>query len=276
MQRGYIAVGVTLMLLLILGIAGSAFYIGRKSATFSEDKLKTPPPELTTKFPKPSVSIIGESGILVGEKTVSFARVSDVTYLRFKNKMYTPVLDSSKFVGEGMQVLEDSSYKWIGLLDAPMDITSSNFNEVLDFKLLPNKQDFLFTMLWEKQDFKDVNKVKWISDLYYYNGALVNLYSASLEDDKFYIPLADQISSDGKLVSFNMHSCWHCDGGPGQKMLMNIETKESKTIDFVLEFKWEENGKYSYKDYIEETPCNEPIEVCIKDPKTLPVKSGQF
>jgi hypothetical protein len=57
---------------------------------------------------------------------------------------------------------------------------------------------------------------------------------------------------------------------------MNTETRKTKNIGKVLNFNWQENGRYSYKEYIK-IPCKEPVPGdCTEDANKLPLKTEVF
>jgi len=283
-QAGFIHLVVVGVILLVLSLSVGAYFLGRQSGGVGykfpfktpESKLSAVPVNTSTLKEEKSE----DSGIEVEKYTISFARDGEQVFLRYRDEYYAPPVGNQYGINELTTGLYNAdSLTWIGLINPLDDMDHGGFDDILSFKVLPGNKNFIFTTRWEKHD---GDKTYWFINIFYYDqdlgkNKLVNLFSSNSKDTgKLVIPIVDQISNDGKYVSFNMHPCWNCDGRPTEKMLLNLETNQFKKINWVLEFKWENNGKYFYKDYIEKE-CTEPAQgPCIEDPKDLPVKQGQF
>lgn len=227
-----------------------------------------------------------DAGIPIKDTTVSFARVSGKTYLRYKGKIYG---QDQQYTPEEIKLANENQYTWYGLLDIP--VNTAGFDEVFSFKILPNNRDFVFVVRYDVPTAPD--KFKQEIKAYYYNTSesvdkltlLFSGVSPDLQNQNAYnYAKIDQISSSGKYVSFQMFGCWNCGGHQPEQMVYNLETKASKNIGKVSYFKWTTNGNYEYKEYIG-IPCPTPegakegeyMEAeCPKDPSTLPLKTGQI
>jgi len=86
------------------------------------------------------------------------------------------------------------------------------------------------------------------------------------------------ISADGKYVSFNVFSCWRCDGAYPTTAIYDMQTGQTKEIGRTTDFKWLENGMYEYKNFVPEACPVEEIGSgeCFKDPTTIAPKKGDW
>lgn len=284
-QVGFSPILLIISVFVIALVTGGAFYMGKING-FVYTMPFRPPQPLVTKVPVNVDSVKTEEsedfGVDVGKYTVSFTRDGEQVFLRYRDKYYGVPTGNQYGVNELTTGLYNAdSLNWTGLVNPPDDVDHGGFDDILSFKVLPGNKNFIFTTRWEKHD---GDKVYLFINVYYFDpdlgkNKIVNLYSANSVENtakSFAIPIVDQISPDGKFVSFNMHPCWNCDGRPSEKMLLNLETNQSKKINWVLEFKWENGGKYFYKDYIEKICEGDTVGPCTEDPKDLPTKQGQF
>lgn len=281
MQKGQTGILILVGILVIAGIAAGAYYLGRSTIqTKPQNPIMTSSPVIF------NVSEFQDSGITIKEYTVSFARVGDKTLLRYKGKIY----DQDDQYGNPQEIKLNSvdNYQWYGLVDSPIMNTQPTFakDEFFSFKVFPDKRNFVFVMRWDRlpeersgqppkitQDFKvffyDVTKGSKVTD---------TLSFVWPEDNGYPVPKIDKMSNDNRYVSFDMYGCWNCGGHQPEKLLLDVTTGISKRIGKVLEFEWQENGKYAYKEYIpKECPPGPGIDYgCFEEPNNLPLKQGQF
>jgi hypothetical protein len=223
------------------------------------------------------------TGIPVKQNTVSFLRKDGELIMQYKGSYFGP-RGTNEYEPRKIAYKPSSSDNWIGLVDSPINTAQPAFisDEFFDLMEMPDVQSFVFIMRWDRQPV-DHNNLGQDLKVYYFNpnqtNALKNILSFVWPGvDKYPVPRIDQVSKDGKYVSFAMLGCWNCDGGQPETLVYNLDTNGSKRIGRVINFKWLENGKYEYKDYVEK-PCAPDyvgIGPCVEDESKLPLKTGQL
>lgn len=224
----------------------------------------------------PSVNITPIQSTSKSLYTVSFTRVGNRTYLRYKGEIYD---DSDQLGMKPISLPNSDSSTWYDLVDAPADVDHASHDDIFSFKELPNKSGFLFIMRWTRPI--STNQIQWDFPVYYYNvsqptGTIVKVLSFIWPNTEYPVPKISEISIDGKYISFDMYGCWNCGAGKPETLVLNLATGASKRIGKTSYFSWKENGKYEYKEY-KEIPCATPVEgpvICSEDPKNLPVLAG--
>ena len=257
---------------MLLVIGGLYFFMMNQKPT------KIFPAPSTTPTQTPTVSVPStDSGIPITAKTVSFTRVNGQVYLRYKGKLYSEEA-ANKNDASLTKLTNPDQYTWSGLVDAPNVASDlSGFDEVFDFKVFPNKQNFIFIMRWPTDE--QINNF----EVFYYDAAktqekITTLLSLTSVPNLNNVPRIKQISNDANYVAFDMFSCWNCGGHQPVTMLYNMETKANQRIGETSYFAWKENGKYEYKAY-KEIPCPTEMEgpvICSEDPSKLPLLTGTF
>lgn len=268
--------GIILSLLLI---GGSGFFLGGQYAV---NNLPTPTPTATitptvTNTPTPTTFLPIDAGIPIEADTVSFTRSNGNVYLRYKDHIYSEE-SANKNDYTLTKLSNPDAYQWYGLINAPQIPASAvDLDELFDFKIMPNKSNFIFIMRWPRS--KTIIDYKVFSyDAYASGNKVTNLFNKinNTKDKNYNIPRLYKISNNNKDVAFNMYSCWNCETSQPEVMLFNIDTKQTKTIGKVSYFSWRTKNDYEYKEYIV-IPCQfkGPGE-CFKDPGELPFITGTF
>ena len=268
-----------LFMVVIAVIAGGFYFLGKQQSIKSELKptvvpTKTeviPIEEVATESSQAEQSVKDEEIIPVGPNTVSFARVEENTYLRYRGKMYD---DTNQSEPHETQLQNPEKYSWYGLVDAPVGVKPNEFmeDEVFGFKVALDKKSFVFVMRWKNEFY-----------LFYYTPfdkfrqLLVKKFPAN---DPAKI---DQFSSDSKYLSLNLFDCWNCGGHQPDTVLVRLADNEMKNIGKTSYFNWMFDGKfwsvdgaYEYKDYVEIDCVGDVMGPCSEDPEKLSTKSGHF
>lgn len=272
--------------ILVLAVAGGAYYLGRQTTPkFSSTPVSTsqPAPQITS---SPNIDS-KDTGIVVKSNTVSFASVGDKIILRYKGKFF----EESKTAFEDpteIKLGNEDSYSWYGLVDAPSYLeeqirqrNGAGYNEIFSFKIFPDKKRFVFVMRWDNYS-PDPMKAGLELPVYLYDPSKDPDKSTKIlsfkdpSDQKYNFPKIDQVSIDGKYISFNMFGCWNCGGHQPEKLLYQVDKGISKRIGKMIYFKWLESGNYEYKEY-KEIECKESGPgACSEDESKLPLKTGRF
>ncbi|MBI2330324.1 hypothetical protein HYU94_02960 [Candidatus Daviesbacteria bacterium] len=222
---------------------------------------------------------------------VNFAQVDGEILLSYKGKIYSQEYDPQTGNTRVVDLKDPKQYQWEKLVESPIKSPVEQFiaDELFDFKIFPNKKDFVFIMRWRPMGSTANSFENKNFNVFYYDHLIkkvIGPLELILKDGTEYngVPKVDQISNDGKSMSFNMYVCWNCGGDFPQKLVFNITNKQAMNIGKVAYFKWKDNGMYEYKDYIGIT-CPIPTpggpreylqSACFEEPKNLPLKSGQF
>jgi hypothetical protein len=270
----------TVLILLVVGVlVGGGYFLGaQKNNTAPSPSPTTASPTAsqtaTTATPSPS-----DSGIPITEKTVSFTRVNGEVYMRYKGRIYNEEA-ANKNDPSLTKLTNPDSYTWYGLVDAPqIKEELSGFDELFDFKTLPDKNNFIFIMRWPTSGLDTAFNV-FSYDAYQQGAKVEKIYAKSKDakQEEYFIPRIKQISPDGKYIAFNLYVCWNCGGVYPQTMLFNLSTKATKRIGKTSVFNWKSNGAYEYKEY-KVIPCDPPLEgpgECSEDPANLPLQTNTF
>lgn len=285
---------VMLVLLAIGALIFGGYYLGTRNTKKQQGTTNpTLSPTKPTDQTKPTVSTPTDSGIPIKANTVSFARVNGEVFMRYKGKIYNEEA-ASKTDPSLTKLPNPDSYIWYGLVDAPSDVNTESFDELFDFKVMPNKSDFSFIMRWTKNN----NAIDYT--VFYYDGYkptnkvsdILNFIDESAKHSEFNVPRFKQISTDGRYFAFNMFSCWNCGGHAPDTLLFSFDTglkavsampkvspeKVTKRIGKTSYFNWKANGDYEYKEY-KVIPCKEELQgpgECSEDPKNLPSLSNSL
>ncbi len=263
---GKIMLGLLIVGLVLFG----GYYLGANKA---KPASVSPTPSLssakpTTITPIGTTSTPTDSGIPIKANTVSFTRVNGEVFMRYKGKVYNEEA-ASKNDSSLTKLADPDSHTWYGLVDAPAIGEPAGFDELFDFKVFPNKQNFVFVMRWPTTGNVIDYKVFYY-DVYATETKVSNMLSLQdgVDGSDQNVPRVKQINPEGKYVAFNMFSCWNCGGHAPDTLLLKIDTKATKRIGKVSYFNWKENGNYEYKAY-KVIPCevDGPGE-CSEDPKT--------
>ena len=273
-------ISIGILLALLIGVGG--YVLG--TSTSKKDPQPTPTKAPTTPTQTPTATVIPsltgvptDTGIPITEKTVSFTRANGTVYMRYRGHVYSEEA-ASKNDFSLTNLPDPTQYTWYGLVNSPTIPTDlAVFDELFDFKVLPNKSNFIFIMRWPVTDTKTEYK------LYLYNAMaqgnkVFTIYTSTQgqSGNVYTVPRIKQVSSDGTYVALNMFGCWNCGGHAPETMLLNINTSATKTIGKVAYFNWKENGNYEYKEY-KSIPCAiEGPGECSEDPATLPMMTGSF
>ncbi len=202
--------------------------------------------------------------------------------MRYKDKISTEesVRDKNRAGITTTTLPNPEQYTWYGLVNAPT-IPSQNawMDEIFDFQRIPNSQSFVVTMRWPEAD---RTKSEFVT--FYYDktsNKLKKIFLVGVRDDsggKYYVPLINRISKDGKNVAFHMADCWNCGAHQPETILYNLMTDKLQHIGKTIFFEWAQNGSYSYKEY-KEIPCNLPTDgpvPCWEDANKMPLLTGSF
>ena len=258
-------------------VGGSFYYLGKQQQAKNYPTGKLPPaltPSPEAVFPPDEIELSpieekqefkDEEVVPLGPNTVSFARVEENTYLRYRGKIYD---DTNQSEPHEVQLQNPEKYSWYGLVDTPVGVKPNEFmeDEVFGFKVAPDKKSFVFVMRWKNEFY-----------LFYYTP--FDKFRQSILVKKF--PSGDpakikQFSADSKYLALDLFDCWNCGGHQPETMLVRLEDNELKNIGRTSFFNWLEDGKYEYKDYVVITCSQETMGECSEDPEKLPLKSGQF
>lgn len=232
-----------------------------------------PPDEIETSTVAEEQKVKDEAVVPIGPNTVSFARVEENTYLRYRDKIYD---DSNQFELHEVQLLNPDQYSWYGLVDAPAKVVPNEFmnDEVFGFKVAPDKKSFAFVMRWNSQESPEK-----ASDYYLFYYTPFDKFRQSILVKKFPVSdpsKIDQYSPDSKFLSLNLFDCWNCGGHKPETMLVRLTDNEMKNIAKTSFFNWLADGKYEYKDYIVKPCSQETMGECFEEPEKLSLKTGQF
>lgn len=275
MQRGQVLALILIGVVILIILAGSAFYLGRIT-TLKSKASKLVINNYITQSPSPKLE---RDERRVKDITVSFAEINSKIYLRYKGKIY----DQDKNFEPQLVTLQNSdSYDWHGVVDTDYNYTG---DEVFSFKVTPDNKSFIFVM---RSDYLGSGGntpkpgEKFYSIFYYDNSkpssykVANDLFFSPSNSSKYIVPKIDQFSQDGKYASIDMFSCWNCVGHQQEKLLYNLKTGASKSIGKVSYFVWKDDGAYEYKDYVEIVCKTAGSSSCSEDPKNLLLKTAQF
>lgn len=207
---------------------------------------------------------------------VSFAKVNGEILLNYKGKIYSQEYDPKTANVKKVDLKNIEQYQWRELVESPIKSPEAQFidDELFDFRIFPNKEDFIIIMRWEQTDIP--------YNVFYYNYLTKKVigpldFTPKNNKTRYYrVPKIDQISLDGEYVSFNMFSCWNCGGHQPETLLLKLGNMGTKRIGQVSLFNWKVKGAYEYKDYIVKE-CSEPsVGECSEDQENLPLKIGQY
>jgi len=269
-----------LFIVIVTLIGGVFYYLGKQQQVKPEltpsvipTKEAIIPTEETVISPSQATEVIKDEEVVpIGQNTISFARVGDNTYLRYRGKIYD---DSNQNELHEVQLPNPNKYGWYGLADAPAGIKANEFmnDEVFGFKIAPDKKSFVFVMRWNNEFY-----------LFYYTP--FDKFRQSILVKKFPTndpAKIDQFSPDSKYLSLNLFDCWNCGGHQPETMLVRLADNEMKNIGKTSYFNWMFDGKffsvegaYEYKDYVEIDCVGDVMGPCSEDPEKLSAKSGQF
>lgn len=282
-----------LAVLILFAIGSGAYYFGQNQSKKTEitptlSALPSVYPTVNNRqeleaTPSVSISTKDESVVPVGTNTVSFARVGNTTYLRYRGKVYD---DANQNEPHEVSLPNLDQYTWYGLADAPSFVPQGEliFDELFGFKIAPDKKSFAFIMRWGDKNISS-NSISYY--LYFYSPfdktrqtILVKKYTPD-GFISYNVPKIDQFSPDSKYLSLNMYPCWNCGGSKPETLLVRIKDSESKNIGKTSYFIWKTNGAYEYKEYkviaCPPTPTGEWMGgECSEKPENLPLKSSQF
>ena len=217
---------------------------------------------------------------------VSYATQENDIVMRYRGKVYS--YDKANEWMNEPKSLNESNYaslNWKPLIQAPQSATDAinkngySFDRVFNFKKLSNG-DILFVMQWDR--IID-NKGTTETDMPVYHFNANNQFATKLLDETwsgdnndYHVPSINSVTPDNKLIALDMHGCSNCGGHYPEIKLLNIDTKATKNLGKIVEFKWTGNNTFSYKEY-KEIECSEPQPgVCLEDSKNLPLKTGSF
>lgn len=279
-----IFLAITGVILLLVIFSGVFYYLGVNKNNSSSEITKTN--TQTINSPVPTVSVISIAPIT--KNSVSYGYQGENLLMNYKNKVYSYNI-SKNMMNEPEAVSRYANVTWQSLVEAPdsvneavaemAKVNGSANDEILNLSPLPNK-NFVFVMRWDRiVDDKNL-AVEWDLPIYYFDSAtqsIVKLADNSWPNKKEYpVPFFNSASLNGENLAFNMFGCWNCGGHYPEIKLINVNTKASKNLGKVIEFKWTGDNSYSYKEY-KEIECTEPQPgVCLEDASKLSVKTGTF
>jgi hypothetical protein len=269
---------ILLFLVVIAAIVGGFYFLGKQqqvgpglTPTAVPTTIEAVPTGESSISPtQTTLQVKDEAVVPVGQSTVSFARVGEDTYLRYRGKIYD---DTNQAEPHELDLQNPEQYSWYGLVDAPFGVKPNEFmeDEVFSFKVAPDKKSFAFTMRWG-------TSVQY-SEYYLFYYTPFDKFRQSILVKKFPTndpAKIDQFSSDSKYLFINLFDCWNCGGHKPETMLVRLTDNEMKNIGKVSYFNWLADGKYEYKDYVVITCTQETMGECSEEPEKLPLKSGQF
>lgn len=195
------------------------------------------------------------------DNTVSFAQDSYNIYLKYKGKFFS-ASDYQDPLSVELPARSELTFK--GLVQAPTE--TRIFDELLSFKVAPQKKKFVFVMRWSD------------NQVFYYPGTtpkqVKKILSFKETPNTYNVPKIYSFSQDEKYIAFNMYRCWGCDGHQPEKLLYRISDGKTQRIGQTSYFKWRDGGNYDYKEY-KTVDCEASFQ-CPVDPETLPPKTARF
>lgn len=283
----FIVIGIVFLLVIF---SGGAYYMGAQNSKLSGASESTPQ-GIKSPTPTPSSNLSGtkpQNLAPITSDTVSYGYKDTNLLMRYRNKVYS--YDSiEKRMNDSEPESKYPNITWYGLVQAPQSVNEARsymakinggvFDEILNFSPLPNN-NFVFVMRWDR--ITGNNQTNWDLPIYYFDSkeqSLEKLVDNTWPSEKDYpVPFFNSISLDNKNIAFDMYGCWNCGAGYPEIKLINIQTKATKNLGRIIEFKWTGDDSYSYKDYKEIACPNEPggPGPCVEDSKNLPLKYGGF
>jgi hypothetical protein len=273
------------VVLLLAVFSGAFYYLGASRNVASQNQNETT--NQTSNSPTPTQEVNNSSGtrknlVPITENTVSYGYQGNKLLMNYKDKVYSYDTSGENPPNEPKPESSYPNVTWYGLIDAPLATVETlkkqphAYDEIFSFAPQRNG-NFVFAMRWDRL----IGDNKYATDLplYYFdtkNQTLEKLASFTASDKEYSFPIFNSASPDNKNLAFGMYGCWNCGGHYPQIRLINIDTKATKNLGQVLEFKWTGNNTYSYKEY-REIECKEPQPgPCLEDAKNLPLKTGTF
>lgn len=227
-QHGFSVIATLLVVFIIGTLVFLYFYLGL--VEIHPDQIKLP--YLTEQ----NGNKVDESN---PENTIQFSKLGRETYLKYKEIIYT--YDDPQTLNPRVASLNDVDLQWQSILTTQSEI------KMFGFRNFPG-ESFMFITYSGGND-ESAYKV------YYYDGTsirkvrLAELVSISLSGTFYKVPKIDQISADGKYVSFKMFKCWDCALHHPEIMIFNTQENKARSLGKISYFRWLENGKYEYKDF---------------------------
>lgn len=216
----------------------------------------------------------------IEDNVVFIGRLNNKILLRYNGEVYSPPDYNPHELT--IEEVDQNSVNWLKVIDGP--VNPQGYNEPFSLGVFPNNQKAAFVMRWSRGD----EDPEFVSDYAHYRVFVYDFITQKTKEisemnksenprEGYFIPIIDQISNDGRFISFNMHACWNCDGGGHpETLLYSLDLGKIKRIGRVLEFEWNDGSSYQYKEY-EVIPCSRPQPgVCNEDPGNLPYITGRF
>lgn len=279
-----IYLALTGVILLLVIFSGAFYYLGVSKNNSSNETTEANIQTISSPVPTQSVTEIAP----ISENSVSYGYQGENLLMNYKNKVYSYNI-SKKMMNEPELDSKYANVAWQSLVEAPQSVNEavaqmakvngSANDEILSVSPLPNK-NFVFIMRWDRiVDAKNL-AAEWDLPIYYFDSStqsVIKLADNVWPNEKEYpVPFFNSASLNGENLAFNMFGCWNCGGHFPEIKLINIDSKATKNLGKVIEFKWTGNNSYSYKEY-KETECKEPQPgVCLEDASKLPLKTGSF
>src|SRR3989338_1165294 len=148
---------ILLTIVVVILAAGGFFYFSKRNLSVNPPSpTSSPAPTQQVVFPPDEIEMTptqnmeevkDEEVVPIGVNTVSFARVGNNNYLKYRGKIYD---DSNQFERQVVQLQNPDQYTWYGLVDAPQGVVPNEFmsDEVFGFKVAPDTKSFAFVMRW--------------------------------------------------------------------------------------------------------------------------------
>lgn len=229
---------------------------------------------LAISYPRPKEAKIVEDNI------VYIGNLNGRLLLKYNGKIY----DSPSTNPNELPIVDvdENSVSWLKVIKGP--VNPKGYNEPFSFRTFPDYKKAVFAMRWSRGE----DEAETVSDYAYYRVFIYDLSTQTIKEISemrnnedpskgYFIPIVDQISEDGRYISFNMHACWNCDGGGHpETLLYSLELDRVKRLGRTLDFKWLDRGVYQHKEY-KVIPCAEPQPgECFKEAASLRYISGSF
>lgn len=220
------------------------------------------------------------------DNVVSYAQTKKGIILHYNGKFFEENSNNSySLEDKAITVTEYDKYDWHDILEMPSEYSDDPYNELIDFKMLPNKEGFLFITRWSRMtNNRD-------QSLYLYEISSMQLtllkkfteYDPNNTDLPKGVPLVHDVSNDGQYIALKIFGCWNCGASYPSTSLLRLADLELKSIGRTADFMWKEDGEYEYKKAIE-LPCptlsdgSNPgcYSAPFEDPKNLPLQFGSF
>jgi hypothetical protein len=247
------------VIIIFLGLAAVAFSMVRNRINNEGEE--------ATATPGPAEHVFEEypdfTGIPINDNTISFTKADGKFCLLYKNKIYLPQETGSLEPRIKDATEEMLAFPWIGLVDAPENITifGGPGDEVFSFKESPSNKSFVFIVRWTYENGERFHMFRFNND----NLSELRVFDEPT-DGLFSTPKVNLFSPGGNFLNLTMLRCAKCLEEKPETLLYYIPTAETRNIGKVSEFSWgEDDNTYSYRQYQEGV-----------DPNSFPLRTNEF